>query len=250
MYDAAVKLTGAAVVFALTTLVSTAHADEPPPQGTPPKDPPTDPPTPDPDGEEAEPHPWHLELALFPMLTQQQIEGPNRDDLLTNEGGLSTALSVSYAPIEYIEPTLWMQLDVGTVRRAVFNRPDDSGVAEEAQAVEGSFWELWLAFMVRGRLGPAFVEAGWAPLILRGDTLRSDLPNTLGHTDGVFEGSRAVAWIFGGGASIPVFDNFDITLRLQFRIRYLVSRGGEPLDDDEETGQMTVWPFMGGHFHF
>jgi hypothetical protein len=206
-------------------------------------------PVPSPDAK-PEAHKWHIELAVFPVLTQQQIEGPNRDDLLTNDGGISTALSLSFAPIKYIEPTLWMQFDAGSVRRAVFSRPDDNGETTETDVVEGSYWSLWIAFMLRGRLGPAFAEVGWAPLILRDDSTRTDLPNTKGETDGLFEGSRAVAWIFGGGASIPVFDNFDITLRLQFRIRYLVARGGEPLADEEETGQMTVWPFIGGHFHF
>ncbi len=205
----------------------------------------------DPDGEAAEaPHRWHLELAVFPRITQQQIEGPNRDDLLTNDAGISTAFSASYAPIPYIEPGIWVQLDAGSVRRAVFSRPDENGDTSELQEVDGSYWSLWMAFMLRGRLGPAFAEVGWAPLILRDDTTRADLPNTKGETDGVFVGSRSVAWILGGGASIPVFDNFDITLRMQFRIRYLVSRGGEPLADEEETGQMTLWPYVGGHFHF
>ena len=206
-------------------------------------------PVPSPDAE-PEPHKWHLELAAFPVLTVQQIEGPNRDDFITEDGGISIAFSASYAPIPYLEPGLWVQVDAGSIRRAVFSRPDDDGVATEEQLVEGSYWALWVAFMLRSRLGPAFLEAGWAPLILRDDTTRSDLPNASGATDGLFEGSRAVAWLLGTGASIPVFDYFDVTLRIQFRIRYLVSRGGEPLADDEETGQMTVWPFMGTHFHF
>jgi hypothetical protein len=195
-------------------------------------------------------HRWHFELAFFPMLLEQQIEGPNRDDKLTQDATLSTALSISYAPLEWIEPALWLQLDAGNVRRATFTRPDATGATSEDQLVEGSFWELWVAFMARGRLGPGFVELGWAPLMLRQDTVRDDLPNVNGETDGVFEGSRSVAFILGGGASLPVWDYLDITLRLQFRIRYLVARGGEPLADEEENGQMALWPYFGAHWHF
>lgn len=202
------------------------------------------------DGGEEEEHRWHFEAAFFPTVTQQQVEGPNRDDLLTNDVGLSSTFTFGYAPIKWIEPSLWVQVDAGSVRRAVFTRPDDEGVATEAQLAEGSYWSLWLAFMLRSRIGPAFVELGWAPLILRDDSLRSDLVDINGKAEGLFEGSRAVAYILGGGASIPVWDNFDITARLQFRIRYLVTRGGQKLADDEETGQMTVWPFIGGHYHF
>lgn len=195
--------------------------------------------------------PFHFELALFPFLTEQQIEGPNRDDKLTQDKGLSTAFSFGYAPLEWIEPALWVQFDAGSVRRAVYTLSDPAtGTAEEAQLAEGSFWALWVALMLRGRLGPGFVELGYAPLILRHDSLRSDLANTKGETDGVFQGSRSVAWILGGGLSVPVADNFDLTARLQFRIRYLVSRGGEPLANGEETGQMLLWPFIGAHYHF
>jgi len=195
-------------------------------------------------------HRWHMELALFPMMLEQQVEGPDRDDKLTQDATLSTALSLGFAPLEWIEPALWVQFDAGRVRRAIFSRPDASGATAEEQLVEGAFWELWVAFLARGRLGPAFVELGWAPLMLRHDATRTDLPNAKGETDGVFEGSRSVAFIFAGGGSIPVWDNFDITLRLQFRIRYLISRGGEPLAGDEENGQMAVWPYFGAHYHF
>ena len=195
--------------------------------------------------------PLHFELAFFPFLTEQQIEGPNRDDKLTQDKGLSTAFNFSYAPVEWIEPALWVQFDAGAVRRAVYTLPDPAtGSTEEAQLAEGSFWALWVALMLRGRLGPGFLEFGYAPLILRHDTLRTDLANAQGESDGIFVGSRSVAWILGGGLSVPVADNFDLTARLQFRVRYLVSRGGEPLANDEETGQMLLWPFIGAHYHF
>ena len=49
----------------------------------------------------------------------------------------------------------------------------------------------------------------------------------------------------GVGARVPLAADLDLTLRLQGRIRYLVARGGEPLADDEETGQILLWPYIG-----
>jgi hypothetical protein len=195
-------------------------------------------------------HRWHLEAALFPMLTEQQIEGPARDDKLTQDLGVSTALAFSYAPLPWLEPGLWVQLDGGRVRRAVFSRPDATGAARELDVVEGAFWELWAALAVRARFGVGFAEIGYAPLILRRDSVRVDLPNESGETGGTFEGSRSVAFLLGGGLSVPVAEHVDLTARLQFRIRYLVARGGEPLADDEESGQMALWPYVGTHVHF
>ena len=192
----------------------------------------------------------NLELALFPWVTQQQIEGPNRDSLLTNELGLASVFTGTYAIVEWLEAGLLVQFDAGRARRATFTRPDASGESTESNLVEGAFWELWTALLVRGRYGPIFAELGWAPLILRHDDARTDLPNVLGETDGVFEGSRSVAFLGALGGRVELAERLDLTLRVQFRIRYLVSRGGKPLADDEENGQMTLWPYLGllGHF--
>jgi len=194
-----------------------------------------------------ESHPGYvrLELALFPTVLEQQIEGPNRDDKLTQGLGLTTQLSAAYMAHPNFEVGLLFQLDAGSVRRAQYGLVGADGTAQVEQLVEGSYWELWTMLLLRGRLGPAFVEVGWAPLILRDDEVRTDLANTDGETTGLFVGSRAVAWMLGAGAAVELVDRLHLTVRLQFRIRYLVERGGKPLAADEETGQMALYPFIG-----
>ena len=197
------------------------------------------------DVEGEDPRRVRLELALMPMLREQQIEGPDRDDLVTRSAGLALLLSAGYQLTEGLEAALVTQLDAGSVRYARFTRPGPDGPAIEEALVEGGFWELWVTLMVRARLGPVFAELGWSPLILRRDASRTDLPNAAGETDGTFVGSRAVAWTLGVGGEVPLAEGLALTLRLQFRVRYLVSRGGEPLADREESGQMLLWPFVG-----
>jgi len=193
--------------------------------------------------------PFYLDASFFPAMNVQMIEGPNRDDTVANDWAFTSSLNLTYAVTEWFEPGIHYQLDGGEVRRASFTRPDpDTGETVETDEVEGAFWEQWFALMVRGRFDPVFVELGWAPLILRRDTSRTDLPNEKGETSGTFVGSRTVAWMGAFGGAVPLTADVDLTLRLQFRIRYLVSRGGEPLADDEEFGNMVFTPTVGlGH---
>jgi len=200
--------------------------------------------------QDADWHRYHVDVALFPTSTVQMIEGPNRDDTVTRDSIFSGTLGFSYAPLRWIEPGIWLQFDAGNVERVQFTPSNEQGQASELQRVEGSFWELWTAFILRGRFHWAFAEVGWAPLIVRRDSLRTDLENTAGEASGLFMGSRSVAWLGAAGVSVPVAENLDLTGRLQFRIRYLVSRDGEPLARDEENGQMAVYPFLGAHAHF
>jgi hypothetical protein len=193
---------------------------------------------------------WRLECALFPRVLEQQVEGPNRDDKLTQDMGLATQLSATYAAFPHLEVGLLFHFNVDKVRRATFERPGSDGTALESSVVEGSAWEMWTVLLVRGRVGPLFAELGWAPLILRHDDVRVDLPNVDGETDGLFVGSRTVAWLVGLGGDVAVTDALAVTLRLQFRIRYLIERGGKPLADEEESGQMAVWPFAGLSYRF
>jgi hypothetical protein len=232
-------LLATAASIALALLVSRAAADPVPPSSA--------------EGKlrgESERGRFYLEAALAPYLNQQQIEGPSRDDLLVNDVGFTSLIDFTYAPIPWLEPGILLQFDAGGTRHAQFTRPDAAGETTESQLVEGSFFELWVTLLLRGRFGPMFAELGWAPLILRNDTTRTDLPNVAGETDGVFVGSRAVAWMLAVGGAIPVRRDLDVTLRLQFRIRYLVSRGGEDLAGDEELGNMFVSPSIGVGYRF
>jgi len=186
-----------------------------------------------------------LECSLMPSLREQQIEGPDRDDVITRSAGVALLLGAGYHIVPWLEAGLVTQLDVGTIRYARYTRPAENQPAVPEALVEGGYWELWLSLMARAHFGPVFVELGWAPLILRHDASRTDLPNTRGETDGTFIGSRSVAWTLGLGGEVPLADDLALTLRLQFRIRYLISRGGAPLADEDESGQMLLWPYIG-----
>jgi len=199
---------------------------------------------------EEPPRPWTVELALFPVFTQQQIEGPARDDRVVNEAMLGVVANATYAALDWLDAGLYLHFDVGSSERTTWSRPDSSGVARVDQRIDGAFFELWAAIFARARWGPGFFELGWAPLIVRHDSSRVDLPNASGATDGDFLGSRSVAFLAAGGARVPLAERLLLTLRLELRIRYLVDRGGEPLADDEEFGQMAAWPFIGLAYRF
>jgi hypothetical protein len=195
-------------------------------------------------------HRLDLELALFPSFTQRQIEGPGRDDVVVNEPQLALVAAATYRVLEWLEAGLYLHLDLGSSERVLFSAPDETGAAAEVARIDGAFWELWTALLVRFRYGSLFAELGWAPLMVRHDTSRTDLPNAGGDAGGLFVGSRSVAFLLGLGGRLPLMDRLDLTLRLELRIRYLVERGGEPLAGDAEFGQMSAWPFVGLAYRF
>jgi len=190
-----------------------------------------------------------VELAAFPTFTERQVEGPDRDDKLVSDHRLGLVLTGTYRATDWLQVGLYLHTDLGSTSRTLFVSSDES--EEELETViEGSYWELWTAVFARLTWRAAFFELGWAPLMLRNDTTRTDLPNESGDTDGVFVGSRSVAFLAGLGAMIPIAEKLSVTVRLQLRIRYMVERGGEPIDGEEEFGQMTAWPFVGLAYSF
>lgn len=195
---------------------------------------------------------FRAEIALMPFHREQQIEGPARDDRVARDSGLSTLASFTFAPVRWLEAGLYLAFDAGSSRRVTYARVGPDGTAPEAALVEGGFWELWAGIVVRGRLGPAFAELGWSPLVLRDDDTRTDLANESGETDGLFMARAFLPFMASVGAEIPLLSSPRLvaTFRLQFRIRYLATRGGESLEGDQLFGQMHLWPYAGVGWRF
>lgn len=186
---------------------------------------------------------FDLEVGVFPVFTERQIEGPERDDRVVSDPMLATFVSSTYRVLDWLAAGLAVHVDVGNTSRTRF---DDAGTVE----IEGTYWETWVVLLARAWYGVGFFELGWAPLVLRDDTARTDLPNESGDVDGVFLGSRSVAFLAGVGARVPFDDHWSLSVRLQLRIRYLIERGGRPLANEQEFGQMTAWPFVGLAYTF
>ncbi len=181
----------------------------------------------------SEPQPLTVEGAAMVLFDERQIEGPGLDAAVSRHLTLSTWAAAYYDVYSGLELGAFVAFDYGFARTAAGGPGLD-------------VWELDLGLGVRYRFADiAFVELGWMPLMLRSDDSRVDLPNTAGDTDGLFVGSRSVAWLLGFGVNVPLSDSVALLLRLDYRIRYFVSRGGEDLAGGLEHGGQSIVPRVG-----
>lgn len=67
---------------------------------------------------------------------------------------------------------------------------------------------------------------------LRHDDARSDLARADGAASGTFSTIPSVRWLLAAGASVKLRADLDLSLRIEWRIRYYDSRAGQPLADD------------------
>ncbi len=98
--------------------------------------------------------------------------------------------------------------------------------------------------MVRAQWRTLFVELAYAPLGIRSDDARTDLPSESG-TDSALRTSFAIAWYAALGGGVPVTDDLEVVLRLELRVRYYDRRGDGKLVDNLVHGTQNFTPFVG-----
>ena len=184
---------------------------------------------------------------------QQQVKsdvGGARGERLVDQTLFGLNLFGSYALWGPLRAGLFAQLDAGSREAARFAGLDPDGAATVEGRVGGSFLEFWIGPLLRAQWRGLFAELGWGALGLRSDDARDDLPASDGSTDGVFRTSPAIAWLVALGGVVPIEDAFSVVFRLEYRIRYYVSRGGEDLAGDLVHGTQDITPFVGVAYTF
>ncbi|MEO0324498.1 MAG: hypothetical protein AAF447_16165, partial [Myxococcota bacterium] len=126
---------------------------------------------------------------------------------------------------------------------ATFDGLDDDGNATTVSLGGGAFTETWVGPLVQLRWRYLFGEAGWGAVAFRQDDARGDL--TAPGTRGAFRASPRVAWMVGGGGYFPIYGDWDLMLRVTYRIRYYETRGGDDLASGVAFGHQSVTPLVG-----
>ena len=190
-----------------------------------------------------------LTFSRFEQQVKSEIGGA-RGERLVESSELGLLATGAYSLHELFELGLFAQGDLGFRSSARLVGFDANGAAQVGSRTGGSYQELWLGPLARGRYGPAFLELGWGALGLRWDDARDDLPSTTGDTAGALERSPAIAWLIAAGGAVPLTARLELVLRLEYRIRYYTSRGGQPLAGDIAHGTQNITPFMGVGYGF
>lgn len=221
-------------------LASTATAAEPAP----------DPTTPGSTG----PHErFRIDLGLTFHHFQQQVKtglDGERGERLIEETAAGLHAFGTYAVLDYLHVGMFTQFDAGTRRAGAFTGFDGDGRAVTAGKLGGPYLEWWIGPMVRGQYRAVFAELGWGALGIRSDGGRDDLPDDSGDTDGAFATIPKIAWLLTIGGNVPLGSRIDLVLRMEYRIRYYGSRGGNPIMDDVIHGTQDITPFAGVAVHF
>ncbi len=133
---------------------------------------------------------------------------------------------------------MYLQFETGTREFGVFSGDVTDGVARVEQLGGGGFNEVWLGPLLRAQWEAVFLEFGWGAFGVRSDDGRADLPAG-GSPDGAFRTTPSIAWLVGVGTSVELWSDLELILRLNYRIRYYTTRGGEDLDGARVPGAAT-----------
>jgi hypothetical protein len=184
-----------------------------------------------------------LRFAHFQQQVKSDVGGA-RGDRIVDETHFGLSLFGSYNVWGPFRAGLYAQLDLGSREAGRFGDFDMDGATIVEDRVGGSYLEFWIGPMIRVQWRGLFAELGWGAIGIRSDDARDDLPASDGST-GAFRTTPAIAWLVALGGVVPVVDAWSAVFRLEYRIRYYDSRGGDDLRDNVVHGTQDITPFVG-----
>jgi hypothetical protein len=144
----------------------------------------------------------------------------------------------------------FIQFDAGTRQAGRFAGFDPDGKTIVEGNLGGAYYELWIGPLLRAEWRRLFVELGYGALGARVDEARSDLAAEGGAAAGALRTRATVAWVIGAGGGVPLAEDVELALRLEYRVRYYDRRGGKPLANGIVHGTQNFTPFAGIAWRF
>jgi hypothetical protein len=175
---------------------------------------------------------WRAEGGITVSRFEQQVKsevGGGVGEKLVEEFQFGFSASGVYSIVGGLSAGIFLRADIGERSVARFSLIDSTGKAVTTGELGGSYSEFWAGPLVQYTWKQLFAELGFGVIGIRGDDGRSDIPSSTGDTTPSFRTHPTIAWMFGVGGNIPVLDNLDVVLKLEYRIRYYDKRGGERL---------------------
>ncbi len=200
-----------------------------------------------------DPASWRVEGALTFSHFQQQVKqkiGGETGEKLVNEFQIGLGLSGTYRIMDFLAAGLHLRLDRGERSAARFEGFDGNGATQVTGQTGGTYSELWFGPLVQFSWKGLMAEVGYGAIGIRNDDARDDLPSSSGSTEDAFTTSPAVAWLLGLGGNIPVCENLDAVIKVEYRVRYYTQRGREDILDGVEHGTQSIAPLVGVAWHF
>ncbi len=185
-----------------------------------------------------------LTFSRFEQQVKSEIGGATGERLV-EQTDFGLALLGSWRFWGPFSVGLYTQLDVGSRGAGNFKALDADNKTVIEDETGGSYTEFWMGPFVRAQWRTLFLEVAYAPLGIRSDDARADLPTADGDTDTALRTSYSVAWYAALGGGVPVTDALEVVMRLEFRVRYYNRRGSDKLADELVHGTQNWTPFVG-----
>lgn len=196
--------------------------------------------------------PFRLDGGLTFSRFEQQVKpevGGAAGERLVEETAFGFAQSLSYRFLGPLSVGAFLQFDAGRREAARFAGFDSEGRATTSGAVGGSYLELWMGPQLRVDYRALFAELGYGAYGSRADSARDDLASERGDRSSALRTSPSIAWSLALGVRVELLENVDLVVRMQYRVRYYVRRGGAPLDGLVH-GTQNFTPFIGVGWSF
>ncbi|MBI3110596.1 MAG: hypothetical protein HYZ01_03385 [Ignavibacteriales bacterium] len=197
---------------------------------------------------------WRIDAGLTYSAFQQQVKamvGDPRGERLVNETQFGMMLMGTSRVWETVSAGLFLQFDRGNRHAARFDGFDpQTGKTVTREKIGGDYNEFWAGPFLRVQWKQLFGELGYGLIGFRNDDARDDLPSETGDASGSLQLSARIAWLAGVGAAVEIFEDVDLVLRMEYRLRYYDKREGEPFKDMIEHGTQNFTPFFGVAWRF
>ena len=184
--------------------------------------------------------------SLYTSAVERGTDGESNKQLVVDSSfGLYGA--ATYRVWGPISLGLFGQFESGNRRAGEFTGEfdeNDSSKALVGPRTGGNYWEFWFGPLIRAQYKGVFAEFGWGAVGIRNDEGRPDLPEVDGGT-GTFRTDPGLAWLIGIGGALEIADPIQLILRINYRIRYYTTRGGDDFQDGVAHGTQDIIPFVG-----
>jgi hypothetical protein len=197
---------------------------------------------------------WTIDGGFTYSHFQQQVKakiGDPRGERLVNDTQVGIMAMGTRRVWNMISAGVFLQYDRGNRHAARFSGFDPgTGRTVSKDKIGGNYNEFWLGPMVRAQWKQLFGEFGYGLVGIRNDEARNDLVSSTGDSTGTLETTPSVAWYAGLGAAVEIAEDFDLIVRMEYRLRYYSTREGSPFSSNIEHGTQNITPYLGVRWRF
>lgn len=195
----------------------------------------------------AESRPWRIDASLAAALIAEQAKNSSGDSggRLFQDAQLGLLLSGSRQALDWLDVGAFLMAEHGVRSASQFGGVGPDGVPTTISRSGGSYSFFWVGPLARARWRALFLEAGYIAFGVRHDGALGGLVTRSGGNSADLRTDPLRAWLFAGGATVPLTDRLGLTLRVEYRFTYYNRRGGERLNHDLLYGTQAIRPHVG-----